>query len=295
MATAFDGLQRASFAGVEYVLVSQTITGGLRIGEHEYPHAPGGDIERLGRKLYRIKQSVIFSTKTSGYPNAWPGDLNDLFSLFEFGQADDLVIPTVGTMRCICIDWDRSADFAKMRDGERCELTFLEDMSAATIAASVTTSANTEVILDGLIAEVEAAGYEPDFFDSVTEAVAQVEGAKDQFEGYGENIVGKAEQLQAAVQAADSMIAELQDPASWKIVEHLHRLGAAAAEIKRDALTRGARLIPFVTPVEMAASDVATALYGSTERTVQILKLNPIENAFAIPAGTELRVYANAA
>ncbi|NUP08457.1 MAG: hypothetical protein HOW73_20600 [Polyangiaceae bacterium] len=295
MATAFDGLQRASFAGVEYVLVSQKMTGGLRHAEHEYPHAVGGDIERLGRKLYRIQQTVIFSTKTSGYPNAWPRDLNDLFSLFEFGQADDLVIPTVGTMRCICIDWDRSADFAKMRDGERCEFTFLEDMSAATVAASIPKARNLEVILDGIITEAEELGYEPDLFDSITNAVAQVEAAKEQFEGYGDNIVNKANQLQAAVQAADSMLAELQDPASWKVVEHLHELGAAAAEIKKDALTKGVPLVPFVVPVEMAASDVAAALYGSTERTIQILRLNPIENAFAIPAGTELQVYANAA
>jgi prophage DNA circulation protein len=295
VATTFDGLQRASFAGVEYVLVSQTITGGLRIAEHEYPHAVGGDIERLGRKLYRIKQSVIFSTRTSGYPNAWPGDLNSLFATFESGQADDLVIPTVGTMRAICIDWDRVAAFDKMRDGEKCELTFLEDMSAAVVAASSVTTSNTEVILDGLIAAAEALGYEPDLFDSITNAVAQVEAAKEQFEGYGENLVNKAKQLQGAVQAVDAMLAELQDPASWKVVEHLHELGAAAAEIQRDALTRGIPLVTFVTPIEMAASDVASTLYGSTERTVQILKLNPIENAFAIPAGTSLKVYADAA
>ena len=44
----------------------------------------------------------------------------------------------------------------------------------------------------------------------------------------------------------------------------------------------------------MAISDVARAVYGDASRAVEILQTNTIEDPFAIPGGTTLKVFAAA-
>ena len=60
---AFDELQPTSFNDIAFAISSLTITGGLRKHTHEYPHANGGDQEKLGRLLYVFEMDAIFSTR----------------------------------------------------------------------------------------------------------------------------------------------------------------------------------------------------------------------------------------
>ncbi len=95
---AFDALLRASFLDYPFPVQDIDVKGGLRDHVHEYPHAPGGAPEKLGRKLYEFTFTCPFLTGLRGYPKLWPETLATLRIFFEGQNTGDLVVPTIGTI-----------------------------------------------------------------------------------------------------------------------------------------------------------------------------------------------------
>jgi hypothetical protein len=50
-------------------------------------------------------------------------------------------------------------------------------------------------------------------------------------------------------------------------------------------------LMTFTVAATMPVTQISTLIYGSTDRAMKILQLNPIENAFEVTGGMRLRVY----
>lgn len=292
MPGVFDQLQRAAFDGIEFACSKVSVKGGMRDHVHEYVHLPGGQPELLGRKLYTISFEATFSSETPLYPNAWPGDLSDLRDRFEQGVKSDLVIPTIGTIKAYAIDWDIDTDFKSMRDGEKMRMTFREDAEEALLIDSVVNVNTPDISFAAAALELEASelGLE-DFFTSVLNLANEVNALKDQVELQSEILSDKVGQLTSAVQRLDETLDVLDDPPHYKVTRALHDLGNAAIGLQANILKHSNPIALFVTPLRMSVSDVAAALYGGTELAVQLLKMNPINDAFNIPAGTSLRVY----
>lgn len=291
---AFDELQRASFDFIDFAAESCTVKGGLRDHVHEYPHQPGGKVEKLGRKLYTIEFSANFSTNTPLYPNAWPGDLADLFDRFEQGVTSDLTIPTIGTIRAYCVDWDRKWQ-AKRRDGETTTFTFREDSENVILTDTVAQIQYVSIQpkFDALMLEVDDAGLDKDLFESLGQLAGQVQAMKDQVELQADVLAAKVDHLTTAVNVIDETITELNDPPHWKVLDALHELGAASVALQKDLLRATNPITVFTTVFNMTVSDIARAVYGDASRAIEIMQMNPIRDVFSIPANTQIRVYAS--
>lgn len=292
-AGVFAQLQRASFGGIDFAVSRMSVKGSQRHHVHEFRHQAGGQPEKLGRKLYSFEFDCFFSSVTPLYPNAWPGDLFALRTVFELGITGDLVVPTIGTIKAFCTDWPTEADFGRRRDGETAKLTFLEDSEEVNLIGDKLNVGLTDLSTKKMEKLVEVKGPKwIDAFAAVTKLANEVQTMKDQVDLRGEQIADKCKQVQVGCQRLDESLDGLNDPVNHQIAAALHDLGVAAINLGADILRKGNPITTFILPARMAISDVSTALYGDTSKAMDLLRMNLIEDALSIPSGTTLRVYA---
>jgi prophage DNA circulation protein len=294
---AFDQLLHASFDFIEFPVRKVTVKGGIREHDHEYPKVPGAAAEKLGRKLYTISMSVPFhnNLRPPWDESLWPGALSDLRNRFEEEITSDLLIPTIGTIKAFCTNWTQVMD-ARVRSGEDAELEFKEDQSNLFLLDGIINIKATSLAPHGqaLTLAADAAGLA----DVFAELEAQIDGVTA--------LIGTAELYSAAGQAKvlglintferlDATVGALNDPANAPLLEVYLEAWASAQALQQDLLRQQRPLVLYEVPALMAISDVSRAIYGDTSKAADILGLNPIEDAFAIKRGTQLRVYAPAA
>lgn len=294
MPDVLKDLQRASFFGIAFACPRYSIKGGIRDHVHEYRHTPGGQPEKLGRRLYTIEMDALFSTETLDYQGAWPGDLYSLRRQFEQETTADLVIPTLGTIQAYCVDWTIDTNFRSMRDGEHAHFTFRED-ALAVLAADTIIQTNFSAmpkLSDALILEAEAVDIDVDVFQAIVNFANDIQALGQQIELQAEIMADKVDSIIVAVQRIDATLDVLNDPPHHKVVAALHNLGAAAVRLKKDILRKSVPIVSFTTPSLMSITDVSVSIYGSTERAIEIMQLNALDDPFSILPGTALRVYA---
>lgn len=295
MPTAFDSLPRASFGGIEYPYLHQSVRGGLRDKVHEFPHADGGAPEKMGRRLYVIKQTASFKDVYKGFGNLWPDKLRQLIALLEAGTTATLVVPTVGAFQAYAKNWTRDMD-AKVRSGEIVDLEWQEDNA---VEFGLNDAFRTSGIAS--IALLAAAIYvPPDFnasdaswFAELNNAVNALQRIKDQADLAGRMIESRIQYAMGVCNTIDGL-ASMQTAGHAAVTESVHALWAAlqafGADVKGKALVQQT----FNVPILMSVSDVAAQIFGDSSRAMEILQMNPINDAFAIPAGTKLSYYAAA-
>ena len=284
-------LPRASFQALEFPVVSVRVRGGIRDHLHEFPHLPAAANEKLGRKPYEIEMVADFQTTFAKWPGLWPKRLADLRDLFEAEASDWLVIPSIGKMWCYCRDWDQDMD-AKVLSGERATFKFVED-SQDQFAFQQLVNVNVQSLpSNGQRFAQLASGLspKPSIFDDVLDAVNSVMAVVDQANAYGGLVESKILALSALCKEADQRI-ELQSAANHAILDALHDLWSSANTLLTDTQQTGGKIVPFRVPVVMSVADVAALVYNDASRAVEILNLNPIDDAFAIPGGTMLKIY----
>jgi hypothetical protein len=294
----FDDLKNAEFDGVPFPVGEVRIRGGLRDHVHEFPHTPGGKPERMGRKLYEIEMSVPFLANLLDpkWANLWPGSLAVLRGKFERQIVSKLHIPTVGTIDAYCFDWDQTMR-ATIRSGEMASLRFREDQTDEFLVKDLIKTSPRA--LSGQAAQIkieaEKRGQDPGALDAIFDAVDGVLAVLDQAELGFALIESKILGAAALCEAYDKKIDLWSDPENFGIHEALRTLWASLISLLKNVDDRTALIRKYTLPIEMSISDVAIKLYGAAERGADILKINAIEDAFAIPAGSELDYYEDAA
>lgn len=293
--SAFDELQPSSFAGIGFAVVGWTLKCGIRAHTHEFPGSPGGQVEKLGRKLIFASFDAIFSANDPVHgPLAFTDTLNTIRTLFEKQESGPLVIPHLGTINAVCTDWEEIADPARMRDGIRMKLSFTEDSEEElSVDDVISTTASSlfnklELMLEA-IAPLEA--EEPDLFESLEALGNEVQGVLDQVELAGDQMGAKIAGVTSKMQQIDESVSELGDAEHWPITRALHDMGATLIEFGKSVAAAVNPPSSYVTPKLMSATEVSIALYGDTAHAVDILKANRavINDAFAIPEGTTLK------
>lgn len=296
MATAFDGLPRASFAGIEYPILNQTVRGGVRDKIHEYPHADGGAPEKLGRRLYTIKQTASFKDVYKNYGNLWPDKLRQLLLLCESSTTDKLVVPTVGALQVYAKNWTRNVDF-KIRSGEIVELEWQEDGSdALSLNSAIFLSngvASIAQLANAIYVPVDVNAVDTSWFAELNRAVNAVQQIKDQANLAGRILESRIQYAMGVCNTIDGLTS-MQTAGHAQVVDQVHALWAALQQFGADIKSKALVQQTFNVPVQMSISDVAAQLFGDTSRAMEILQMNPINDAFAIPAGTKLQYYAAA-
>jgi hypothetical protein len=291
----FDGFQRASFGAIAFPCEEIEVRGGIRDHVHEYPHNPGGTPEKMGRKLYEIDMVCPFHDTFAAYPTLYPDGLAALRGTYEAEMTLDLVVPTVGTIKAYCVDWKQRAT-GRARSGERVSFRFREDMPPddidAFVAKDVTTKGYVALAQKFKVAAQDGPQPGPSLFDDIQNGINGVLAVKDQANLYGNLVEAKLLALANVCSQIDQLDL-LKDPTMFRIAAAMHDIWKATLDALKDLTQQQKQLSKFTTPTTMAIGDVARRLYGNAARAVELLQLNPITDAFAIPAGTTVRYYAS--
>lgn len=294
----FDNLPRASFSGAEFPVESVRVKGGLRYHVHEYPHIDGGDLEKLGRRLYEIEMRATFQSTGSdadghsfgNWGPIWPSRLALLRSLFDAKTTATLVIPTIGSIQACCIDWDQEM-VAKMRSGENTTFRFIEDQESA-FAFSKLVQVKTESLIaisDKVAIQFDRVGVPRSFTDQLLDAVNNVLAIADQVELFGMQVGAKLGLVAALCREFDQRIEQFQNPGNWLALDAMKDLWAATQELATNVDGDSVVFAFYEVKRQSTIAEIATAIYGSTERATELLQLNPIEDAFEVPARTQIR------
>jgi prophage DNA circulation protein len=290
--TALQRLPRASWNGIEFPVKKVQLKGSLRHHVHEYPHAPGGAFENLGRKLYEVSMTASFMENFAQYPALYPDRLDRMRDSFETGAVGDLVVPQVGTIKARCINWSQTLE-DKIQSGEMVELSFLEDQSQlflidALVRQGISSFGST---VDRYDIEVAASGVNLTIFDSIRDAANSVLAFADQAQAFGNLLEAKILGLQALIDEADADVDFLQHPENWNLWTAMRDLWAANEKLLDDLFSKNEPVATFIVPMTMTIADVSSAIYGDSTHSVELLQLNPVDDAFAVPAGFRMRYY----
>lgn len=301
--TGLQKLQRASWQGVdgtkiEFPVRRVSVKGSLRHHIHEYPHAPGGAFENLGRKLYEIRMSCSFMETFKLYPNLWPLNLDTLRNSFERGDVGKLTIPTLGTIDARCVNWDQEMD-VKIQSGEMVELEFIEDQSQLFLIDFIVAQVQQDVAsaTDNFNLQLEKANIlagppqQVSIFSAIRDAANAVLAYFDQLQAVGQLLSAKIEGLLALIQQADDDLDVLQHPENLAVILALRELWLANFEILENLQSKQEPVGHYVVPALMSIGDVSTALYGDATHSIELLQLNAVDDALAIAAGTRIAYY----
>jgi hypothetical protein len=282
----FKSRQRAGFSGVQFPVTGVRIRGVYRDHTHEYLKTDGGANEKLGRSVYLVEMDAEFHAGLDGYPNLYPLGVQLMRKLFEKGITDNIVIPTLGTLRGYQTSWDQDFD-ARVQSGEKVHLRFKEDsvtgleQALAKIQQSSLPSAAARLDL-----AASSLDPKPSIFDDIQSAANDVFAIRDQAQLQGALIQGKIDALAGIIREADRDVRELQDPTNYAIVDALHELLEATIDLARDATANGTGPRLYSLPQQMSVSQISTALYGDATHAVEIMQNNNLVDPFAVPAGT---------
>lgn len=294
----FDTLQQASFGSYVFPVEEVEVTGGIRDHIHEYPHAEGGAPEKLGRKLYTFRLVGNFQATFAKYPNLYPLTLNQLQHLFEDQTTDTLVVPTIGSIQAYARSWKRTAN-SKIRSGEKADFEFVEDQSEDFLVKNLvdSSSASLGTKIGQLQAEQLLAAFQNprtgNLFDSLQSAVNSYLAVADQVQLAAQIVAVKVAAVIGLCTQCDDAITNLEplSPQNVRIFEALHDVWDGMLSQSDNLFVQQDPMHLFVVPSLMAIQDVSTRIYGDATHCMDLLNLNPIEDAFSIPAGTQVRFY----
>ena len=300
---SYPDFQKASFNAINFPYSQVSIKGGIRHHVHEYPHSPGGDVEKLGRKLYVFRFRVPFhdipgSRLEQDYQGLFVDRLRTLIALFDRQTTADLVVPSVGTMKCVATDWDGTGDMAEALSGETWNFEFIEDVDQASIVKDIPNLGihAMKAAAADLQLKADAHGFKPSIFQAINDAVTAVDAVFGVADQYSRLLAAKIEAVAELCSRADREVKEFLDPMNHAVLEALKDLWANAVDLAQNVPgLQGGQLSVFRVPTLMSIGQVATRLYGSAARGTDIMQINPIEDPFAIKAGTELKYVKEAA
>lgn len=289
----FDTNQRASFKGIEFPLKTLSMKGRYRHAEHEYLRVPGAVIEKLERSVYSIEMSAPFDVNIKGFGQLWPNGVAALRKLYESGETAALVIPTVGTIPAFMPEWDQSLDLARVRSGEMLKLSFKEDqtqrfLQLALVQTQQQSMATSLTNLTRIRAQLNPPANDLSLFEKIQRGALAILAIKDQADLYGGLLSAKLGMFTALLNEADGQLESLKDPTNYQALDAFLELWNSAVIMSTNLAEspRGPR--SYVTPKQMSVSDVATAIYGSSERASEVLLNNTFSDPFAIPAATKV-------
>ena len=300
MAPILRDAPRASFDTIEFPFTSRDASLEARTHVHEYPKQAGGSVEKLGRKLWSFTFEVPFHTTFASFPDLYPGRLNALTERCARLDTAELVVPEIGTLRCILTRIQRRRQ-GRIHSGEDCTLSFIEDdleplrrtsvpasKSSFDEAVEQVTLGKTFVVASDLTAATIKAREDLDTLLGLADSLSAL---RDTTTLYGLQIQGRLGQLEGLTRSVHEL---LKGPDLEPLRKGLRNLWAATSALRQDLTGSGGDNLvrTYVVPSSQSVSQVAQRLYKDAARGGEILALNRgIADPYLLPAGTRLVVY----
>ena len=292
----FSTLPKASFNGLEFPYDSIEIKGSSRHHIHEFPHSAGGDPEKMGRKLYTIRFRGYFhdlpgSDLAQAFRGLLPGRRDQLLDLFEREETKQLVVPNFGSIFAFCTEWTGRADLSESLSGERWELEFLEDDDNIIDVEGREIASMPQVVVlnDAFQSFWPYDEFKPSLIQQINDAITSVDGLIGEADAYSNLISAKLLAVADLCSRADRELEELQDPMNHRMLEALKALWSSASDLADNVTSSAGTLSVYRVPRVMAVNQISVQLFGTAEKSFDLLQMNAIDDAFAIPAGTEIK------
>jgi hypothetical protein len=315
MSAYFDNLFLAQFGNIRFPIESLSIDGQQRHALHEFPHTPGSQLEKLGRKAYTFNVTPIFDETVKVYDRIngmplYPDALTYLQIAYEEERTEQFIIPTMGTVNAFITTFRRSI-VNGLRSGEKVEMSLVEDMVdefSLTLPLSKVNASLTEKLATVLafaypgeaalpaadLAAIKAkesatAKDERGLFAKLEGAVNDLFALQDQGELYLMRVESKVAKVTSYLSEIDRRVDRLQNPQNWPLVEAIKDLWASSVQVARTVAKADRSPGVFTTPQIMTIQEASIAVFGTTERSFELLQMNAIEDASAIPKGFDVR------
>lgn len=288
---------KAEFKGIAFPFADISIKGAIRYAQHDFPHSPGAEIEKQGRKPYVITLTCPFhhlpgSQLDKQYPELYPTRLRQLRELFEKEITDGLVVPTIGTIPAVATSWTQTFN-AQVATGETVNFEFIEDQDGSnafndqTLDYGITQLAELNDELLAAAARKDAmSARAQSVFQDISDKVTAVMAVAGQADAMSRLVEGKIQAVVNLCAFADGQLEDLQNPSNHLVLDALKDLWAASVSLAANVVETRKQLLTYRVPRLMGVNQIAASIYGSTDRSVEILQLNSFEDALAIPAGT---------
>ena len=285
-----DTLGRFSLDGVALPYQRIRVRGGQRDHVHEYPYVPGGLPETFGRKLYEVTVSLKIDDGIMRAGGFYQGrnlftNMAVLRGRWEDGARMRIGLPNIGEILGYAMTWDQELD-VRLRSGELYELTLREDQDQANLVAKTLSTRPVAALATALGAIEERMPPDPPgLLQQLVGAVNSLLAYRDTAQMWVGYVADKITGLLLLFQEVDDSLDILRDPMNSELLEALHALWAAVQEMQAEA----GEVATWTTPREMDVSGIALVIYGSTEQAVEVMKLNPLDDPYRVPAGTAIR------
>lgn len=285
-----DTLGRFSLDGTALPYQRIRLRGGQRDHVHEFPYVPGGLPERFGRKLYEVTVSIKIDDGIMRAGGFYQG--RNLFTnmavmrgRWEDGLVQRIGLPNIGEIRGYATSWDQELD-VRLRSGETFEVVFREDQDQASLVAKTLSTKPVAALATALGAmDMQMPDDPPGLLQQLRDAVNQLLAFRDTAEMWVGYVADKILGLLLLFQEVDETLDILRDPLNSELLDAIHALWAAVQQMQSEA----GELAFFVTPRDMDVSTIALVIYGSTAKAVEVMNLNPLDDPYAVPAGTRIR------
>ncbi len=204
----------------------------------------------------------------------------------------------------MCTNWEQVFS-GGILNGEKATFRFLEDQSAAFLLEGLITvnaqslKSTTEglpVTLEQALADQALSQADRDIFDAILGTANEILAVRDQVELVGILLQEKIGSLVGLCAEAERTVQMFNEPSNYTALDALKDLWNAARALG-ETLTGPATSFSYYTVTQrMTVGQAAAAIssFGFTVTATDLLQLNPIDNAFDIPAGTRLRYLAGA-
>lgn len=292
--TAANAFAKAAFGGVEFAYVDVVVHGGTRYALHEFPHSPGAEVEKMGRRPYTVTFTLTMhripgSELDKQYPDLYPTRLRKLREMFEKEITDDLVVPTIGTIKATAVTWTQTFN-SNSPTGEHVQVEFIEDQDTEKAFDDQSTDYGPQKMAeanDALLAAAALADFKKanalGVFQQINDAVTLVQGVMGQADAYSRMVEGKIQAVVNLCAFADSSLDDLQHPENHLVLDALKDLWLASQQLAANVTQKRAGLLHYNVPKQMTLNQIASTLGSSPE---DLLQLNSFDDSLAIPAGT---------
>lgn len=293
----FDQLQKASFQGIVFPIESCESAGSIRDFHHIYPHARGASVELMGRNLYTFRMEANFQATFPKYPGLWPYRLQSLRKLWEEETIADLVVPTIGTIKAYCRNWSIRME-ARIRSGEKVHLEFSEDQDATSLTESLI-SVKTQSLATATknfdkfkaLSDFQNDKKTESIFDAISNVANSFLALGDQSELAGNLISAKLQGILNLIDQADATFFS-EDPMNSKMLSAMKDLWDITLSTLDSIDNRHSEPLQiFIVGSTTTISVISSAIYGTADKAIELMQLNPIEDVFAIPAGTQIKYH----
>lgn len=286
-----------SFDGVEFPVISVSLTHGSAAAFHRYPHRPGQRVEHTGRDpVAGTARIALFRDMLDNAGNLrqyWPEAAELLREKCQLQRPSKLFLPTYGTIASATCTL--AEEFSStLRDGCYATLSFQEvdndqlvargavsakgKLEAQSVAAKSAVSQITAPTVD------DADGGRIDLSSAIDIMVQTIQGYDEQLA----TRIERAGSVVASIDRALGVAGDLSNPDNWESRQALLGLKDSSLRAIEEVLSIGRRVKAYVPATDMTVMDVSLATGNSFE---ELQGLNVIADPFRLIRGEPLLVY----